>query len=285
MKKLILLLFILFYSLGLYGQDISGDWFGVLNIQGIKLRIVFHIEKRGEGYKTKMDSPDQNAYGIPVTKTKFKDSKLILIVSEAGIRFNGKLENNNIIKGILRQSGLNLPLKLIRKMGSKPELKRPQEPKNPYPYYSEDIKFKNVKDDIILAGTLTLPRKTEKFPAVIFITGNGPENRNEEVFGHKPFLVISDYLTRHGIATLRFDDRGTGKSTGDYRKATTLDFVKDVEAAVEYLKTRKEIDKEQIGLIGHSEGGIIATIVASKSKDVSFIVLLASPGIKGDLYY
>ena len=129
---------------------------------------------------------------------------------------------------------------------------------------------------------MTLPKKDGIFPVVILITGSGPQNRDEELLGHKPFLIISDYLTKNEIAVLRYDDRGVGQSTGDFNTATSADFATDVESAIAYLKTRKEINKNKIGLIGHSEGGLIAPIVASKSKDVNFIVLLAGTGIQGD---
>ena len=164
----------------------------------------------------------------------------------------------------------------------KEAVKRPQEPSKPYPYYIEEVIFENKIDKNVLAGTLSLPSKEGKFPVVILITGSGPENRDEELFGHRPFLVIADYLTKKGIAVLRFDDRGVAKSTGDFKAATTLDFAKDVQAGVDYLKTRKEIDKNKIGLIGHSEGGVIAPIVTGNSKDINFIVLLAGTGIRGD---
>jgi len=164
---------------------------------------------------------------------------------------------------------------------SKPSIKRPQEPTRIYSYHSEDVKFQNTKANTTLAGTLTLPSKEGNYPAVILITGSGPQNRDEEFFGHKPFLVISDYLTKNGIAVLRYDDRGFGQSSGDFISATPLDFASDVESALAYLKTRKEINKNKVGLVGHSEGSIVAPMVASTSKDVSFIVLLAGPGMPG----
>ncbi len=160
-------------------------------------------------------------------------------------------------------------------------LKRPQEPKEPFGYSSENVKFYNSKDNITLSGTLTLPPGENAFPAVILITGSGPQNRDEEIMDHKPFLVLSDYLTKLGIAVLRFDDRGVGESEGDFTKATTMDFVSDVEAAYDYLNSRKEIKKDKIGLAGHSEGGIVASLVANSRKNCSFIVLLASPSVKG----
>jgi len=151
-----------------------------------------------------------------------------------------------------------------------------------YPYHSEDITFENREAGITLAGTLTIPATSDQFPAVVLISGNGEHNRNAEFSGHKPFLILADYLTKNGFAVLRFDKRGVGASTGNFKTATTLDFSNDVASAVKYLLTRKEINKKKIGLIGHSEGGLIAPIVANKSKDTAFMVLLAAPGIPGD---
>lgn len=156
---------------------------------------------------------------------------------------------------------------------------RPQEPRLPYPYYSEEVTFRNDQADIVLSGTLTLPRKAGKFPAVVLITGSGQQNRDEEIFGHKPFLVIADYLTRQGFAVMRYDDRGIGKSSGNFMAAISPDFAADAESAVAYLKTRKEIIHDKIGLAGHSEGGLVAAIAASRSKDVAFIISLAGPGV------
>ena len=159
---------------------------------------------------------------------------------------------------------------------------RPQEPKEPFNYTSEAIIFTNyVADSIKLAGTLTLPKNIKNPPVVILISGSGPQNRDEELMGHKPFLVLSDYLTNHGIAVLRFDDRGVGESKGNFQNATTFDFATDVEAAITYLKSRNDIDKTKIGLVGHSEGGLIAPIIASRNNAVAFIVLLAGPGVNG----
>ena len=163
----------------------------------------------------------------------------------------------------------------------KVEVKRLQEPVKPYPYYSEEVTFVNKKDNFTLAGTLTLPKKEGKFPVVVLITGSGPQNRDEELMGHKPFLILSDYLTRNGIAVLRYDDRGTYASKGNFAKATTTDFATDVEWAVNYLKTRKDIDLKKIGLIGHSEGAIIAPMVAVNSRDIRFMVLMAGTAIPG----
>ncbi len=279
MKYLTLILLVFLISTKTKSQDITGQWNGKLKIQGIELRVVFNISKNDTTYTATMDSPDQGAKGIPVDKVTYNNHILKLEIKQPGINYNGTY-NKDTIEGTFMQSGLSFPLNLTREKLENEVNNRPQEPQLPYPYISEEVKFENSKDQVVLAGTLTLPNKDGHFPAVVLISGSGPQNRNEEVFGHKPFLVIADYLTRNNIAVLRFDDRGIGESTGNFKEATTLDFSNDVEAAVEYLKTRKEIDK--IGLIGHSEGGIIAPIVASNSKDINFIVLLAGLGMPAD---
>ena len=281
MRTISILLITLFISITTTAQDITGKWNGVLKVQGTQLRLVFNVTKSENTFTSTMDSPDQGANGIPVTKTTFENSKIKFEVANARIEYDGELKDNEII-GTFKQGGQEFPMNLSRKAIEKETIKRPQEPSKPYSYYSEDVTFQNPKANISLAGTLTLPKKEGVFPVVILITGSGPQNRDEELLGHKPFLVISDYLTKNGIAVLRYDDRGVGQSKGDFKTATTADFATDVESAITYLKTRKEINKKQIGLVGHSEGGLIAPMVASKSKDVSFIVLLAGTGIQGD---
>ncbi len=162
----------------------------------------------------------------------------------------------------------------------KSTFKRPQTPTKPYPYYSEAVRFRNDSANVTLAGTLTLPSKEGSYPVVILISGSGPQNRDEEILQHKPFLVLADHLTRNGIGVLRYDDRGTGESTGDFKTATSLDFSKDAESAVQFLKTRQDIDTTKIGLAGHSEGGLIAPMVAARSGDIAFVVLMAGPGME-----
>ena len=281
MRTISILLITFLISITATAQDITGKWNGALKVQGTQLRLVFNVTKSENGLTSTMDSPDQGANGIPVTKTTFENSKIKFEVANARIEYDGEL-NGDEITGTFKQGGQVFPMNLSRKAIEKEVVKRPQEPSKPYSYYSEDVTFQNPKANISLAGTLTLPEKEGVFPVVVLITGSGPQNRDEELVGHKPFLVISDYLTKNGIAVLRYDDRGVGQSKGDFKTATSADFATDVESAITYLKTRKEINKKQIGLVGHSEGGLIAPMVASKSKDVSFIVLLAGTGIQGD---
>lgn len=280
MKKSLLFL-ILFGSISLTAQNITGQWNGVLKVQGIQLRLVFHVTKTDSIYSATMDSPDQGAYAIVVATTTFENGNIIFELPNLKIVYNGNLKDGKI-EGTFSQAGQTFPMTLNRKAIKKTIVNRPQEPKKPYPYYSENVTFKNSNANISLAGTLTLPEKEGKFPVVILISGSGPQNRDEELLGHKPFLVLSDYLTKNGMAVLRYDDRGVGQSQGDFKNATSADFATDVESAIKFLKTRKEIDKKKIGLVGHSEGGIIAPMVASTSKNVSFIVLLAGTGIRGD---
>lgn len=282
MKTNTLLAFAIMLLLGtaLSAQEISGQWCGALQLPTGKLRIVFNVSAKDNSYTATMDSPDQGAKGIPVTKVTFEAPVLTLEVAAAQIKYTGTCEKNQI-KGTFTQGTFSIPMDLTK--NSEPiEVKRPQEPLAPYPYRSEEVTFENKKAGVTLAGTLTMPSAGSNFPVVVLITGSGKQNRDEELMGHKPFLVISDYLTRNGIAVLRYDDRGMAPSTGDFASATSADFAEDAASAVEYLKTRKEINHKKIGLIGHSEGGMIAPMVASTSKDVNFIVLLAGPGIKGD---
>jgi pimeloyl-ACP methyl ester carboxylesterase len=281
MKIILIMLFPVIANFTINAQDITGQWSGVLKVQGVQLRLVFNISKTENGYSSTMDSPDQGAKGIPVTSTRFENSKLRLEITNAKIEYSGELKENEII-GTFRQNGQEFPVNLLRGTIGKEIMKRPQEPVKPYNYYTEEIIFKNLKANIALSGTLSLPKTGDDFPVVILISGSGPQDRDEALFGHKPFLVISDYFTNHGIAVLRYDDRGVGQSEGDFKMATSANFATDVESAIAYLKTRKEINKNKIGLVGHSEGGLIAPIVASQSKDVSFIVLLAGTGLRGD---
>ncbi|MBA3062144.1 MAG: alpha/beta fold hydrolase [Atribacteria sp.] len=264
-------------------SGIEGIWEGKLEAPGVELRIVFKISKGPDGTLTAtLDSPDQGVTGIPVEEVIFKDNTLRLEVKSVGGIYEGKVsEDFLVIEGEWKQSGQTLPL-TVKRVDKAVEILRPQEPKKPYPYIEEELVYENKEAGITLAGTLTLPPGKGPFPAVLLITGSGPQDRNETIFNHCPFLVLADYLTRQGVAVLRVDDRGVGKSTGDFSQATSEDFALDVLAGIEYLKTRKEINPKQIGLIGHSEGGLIAPMVAVKSPDVAFIVLMAGTGLTGE---
>ncbi len=279
MRKLIFTLLLLISFQAVHTQEISGKWLGTLDIMGNKLRVGFTIEKKDTIYTSKMDSPDQNAFDLPTNKTTFIHPNIEIDASGLGIKYEGVFEGDSI-NGTFKQGGMSFPL--ILKRNEKPLLNRPQEPQPPFQYKSDDVTFENIKDKITLAGTLTMPDSTGTFPAVILIAGSGPNDRNENILGHKPFLVIADYLTKNGFAVLRYDKRGVGDSQGDFKLATLDDFVTDAEAAIAFLKKHNHIDKKQIGVIGHSEGGIVASMLAAKNKkDIAFVVLMASPGVPG----
>jgi len=265
-------------------QDISGTWKGSLNVPGMKLPLTLNISKSDGVYTTTMDSPEQGAYGIPIDETTFEDNKLTITQSQMGMEYTATFADG-MFKGTFKQSGQTFPLDLKKgeKEIKKEKKPKPQEPKKPYPYASEDITFENAEaGNIKLTGTLTLPKNVQNPPVVILISGSGPQNRDEELLGHKPFLVLADHLTQNGIAVLRYDDRGTAESEGDFVTATSFDFATDVEAAMVYLQTRKDVvDINKIGLVGHSEGGLIAPIVAARNDKVAFCVLLAGPGVDG----
>ena len=279
--KLSILLSFLFITLLITAQDnITGSWKGVLEVQSQELPIVFNISEKEGVLSSTMDSPSQGASGLITDSTSYVDSLLTITISKYGINYVGTFDGTSII-GTFTQGGAPFSLNLTR--GKYKAEAKFQEPKEPYPYLSEEIVFTNGKaENIKLSGTLTIPTNIKNPPVAILITGSGPQNRNQELLGHKPFLVLSDHLTRRGIAVLRYDDRGTAASEGNYDSATTFDFASDVEAAIAYLRTRNDIiDITKIGLIGHSEGGLIAPMVASEDKKIAFCVLLAAPGISG----
>ena len=230
MKTKILILSLILTSLNMMAQDATGEWNGALKVGGMQLRLVFHVTKTDKGYSATMDSPDQGQKNIPMSKATFENKTLTIEMAAARISYTGTLVTTDSINGTFSQAGQNFPMNLTRKLIKKQEVKRPQEPVKPYPYYSEEVTFENTKENISLASTLTLPTKDGKFPVVVLITGSGPQNRDEELMGHKPFLVIADYLTRNGIGVLRFDDRGCFASKGNFKTATTNDFAMDVES-------------------------------------------------------
>lgn len=262
-----------------FAQDVAGSWIGTLALGPQNLRVVFNIKQDDNKKLTAtLDSPDQGAMDIPVESVTIKNDSIIFNVTAIGGIYSGMFnKDSNTFIGELKQSGMTFPLNL--KKGNSVVLNRPQTPVKPYPYKEEEVLIENKNDNLTLSGTFTKPEGDGQFPVAIMITGSGPEDRDEAVFGHKPFLILSDYLTRRGFAILRCDDRGTGKSTGKYKGATADDFASDVKVQIDYLKTRDDIDVSRIGLIGHSEGGVIAPLVASERSDVGFIVMIAGPGI------
>ncbi|HNW90731.1 MAG TPA: alpha/beta hydrolase [Bacteroidales bacterium] len=262
-------------------QNVAGNWLGTLDVGVAKLRLGLMVADSSGILISKLMSPDQGAMNIRVDKAEFANDTLKIVSKEIHASFKGAVNNSaDTLKGYFTQ-GRKFPLALAR-VEKLPEMNRPQEPKRPFPYIEEEVTFTNEKAGISFSGTLTLPSSGENFTAVVMITGSGPQNRDEELLGHKPFLVIADYLTRNGFAVLRYDDRGTGKSKGVFSIATSADFADDAEAAFLFLQNDKRINPKQIGILGHSEGGLIAPVVASRNKDAAFIVMLAGPGLKGE---
>lgn len=281
MLRIALLLSALWFSLSANAQNVIGDWSGILKVQATSLPLVFHIHQIEGVLKATMDSPEQKAFDLPVAKTSFENDSLLMILPSMKIVYKGKVSEKEIA-GVFRQNGQEISLTLIKGVAKQRVFNRPQEPKQPFDYRTEDITFTNEKAQVTLAGTLSLPKSKGPYPAVILVTGSGAQNRDEALLHHKPFLLIADYLTKNGIAVLRYDDRGVGKSTGLFRTATSADFAEDAAAALTYLIGRKEIAKKKIGILGHSEGGLIAPMVAAAHPEVSFIILLAGPGVRGD---
>ena len=265
-------------------SDIDGAWLGALDTGTLKLRVVFRIRNTQDGLTATLDSPDQGLRGLPGTAVTRDGSLLKIENKQIEGTFTGKVAADVAsIGGTWTQRGRDYPLVLKRLHDeSELEMKRPQNPVKPYPYREEEVSYDNKLQNVTLAATLTIPQGKGPFPGVVLITGSGPQDRDESLLGHKPFLVLSDYLTRHGIAVLRADDRGTARSTGVFAGATTADFATDTEAGIAYLKTRAEVDPHKIGLIGHSEGGVIAPMIAARDKDVAFIVMMAGTGVPGD---
>ena len=263
-------------------SPVAGAWEGAIDAGAVRLRIGVAITAQPDGtLSATMDSPDQGAFGLPLSGVTFSDGVLKFVLQRANGAFEGRLNAAGTeIAGTWTQ-GMALPL-VLKKTEKLTRPNRPQDPKPPFPYVSEELSIVNAPGNAVLAGTLTRPPGTGPFPAVILITGSGAQNRDEEIFGHKPFLVLADHLTRNGLAVLRYDDRGTGKSKGEFAAATSEDFAGDAWAAWQTLSARPDIDPKRIGLLGHSEGGLIAPMLAAAHPEVAFVVMLAGPGVTGE---
>ena len=286
MKRSLLTILCLFTTLAGITQvekKIIGTWEGKLNI-GPGLRIVFHFEETASGrIKATADSPDQKAYGLKCDTVIFQEREVVRVEMHAlNAIFSGRLMDDSTLNGQFTQN-TTYPLVLKKGNFQAPALpKRPQTPQPPYSYKSEDIEYNNASLTLHYGATITIPNGKGPFPAALLITGSGAQNRDEELADHKVFAVLADALTKNGMVVLRVDDRGVGKSTGIFSDATSEDFAKDVNTSLDYLLSRTEVDKKKVGLIGHSEGGMIVPMVASKRNDIDFAVLLAAPGVKID---
>lgn len=261
---------------------VEGVWQGVLEVQAVELRLLFHVERSADGALSgTVDSPDQGATGIPLSAVTAEEGRVRFASTVIGGEFEGRLTAAGGLEGVWKQSGVELPLTLDRAEGEPEGPRRPQEPPAEVPYRVEEVGFGSLAEGVRLAGTLTLPEGAGPFPAVLLISGSGPQDRDETLMGHRPFAVLADHLTRQGIAVLRVDDRGVGESTGDFAAATSEDFADDAEAGFRWLRARAETDPAAVGLLGHSEGGIVAPMVAAREPAVAFLVLAAAPGVPG----
>ncbi|MFP4171113.1 MAG: alpha/beta hydrolase family protein [Methanomassiliicoccales archaeon] len=261
-------------------MTVNGIWQGVLEVSGTEVEVVFKINEREDGSLfAAMDIPQQGALNIGVDRIRVSGKALRMDLGSLEASYQGKLDGESI-KGDWYQSGQVFPLNL-EKVDQAPRVARPQDPQGDLPY-REEVVTVTGRDDIELEGTLTLPEGEGPFPAAHLITGSGAMDRNESIMGHRPFLVLADHLTRQGVAVLRLDDRGVGGSQGDARSSTTHDFAEDALSALSFLQGREEVDPKKVGLIGHSEGGLVAAMVASRSGEVAFAVLMTAPALPGE---
>lgn len=287
MKKLIIFLLIIIAFTAVHAQkNIDGIWEGKLDV-GVSLRVVFHFNKQPDGsYKGTMDSPDQGVRGIPISSIIISEDSIVAEVKSIGGSYKGIRIKDSTISGSWSQGVGSYALTTHRVkeasiVNEASAAKRPQTPKPPFSYAVEEVGYDNADKSVHFGGTFTYPKGNGPFTTALLITGSGQQDRDETILNHKPFAVIADDLTKKGFAVLRVDDRGMGKTTGNVKEATSANFADDVETGLGYLKTRKEVNQKKLGLIGHSEGGLIASIVAARNKNISFVIMLAGPGVKG----
>ncbi|NGM66049.1 alpha/beta hydrolase family protein [Sphingobacterium sp. SGR-19] len=282
MRHIIILSLLLLQSCFGYGQKFEGTWQGELKVQGVALPLVFHLENTS-AWKGTMESPAQGDAKLPVNAIHIEQDSISIAIASIGLTYNGKLLTNELIEGVVSQNGMTFPMCLSKAENTLAKRRRPQLPEPPYSYDTLNVTFSSEYDNVKLAGTITTPREGEKLPAVVLVSGSGPQDRDETIMGHKPFKVIADYLTKQGIVVLRYDERGIGASTGNYPKSTIGDFSRDVIAAVGFLQKQERVDPARVGIIGHSEGALIAELIAGESSaDVGFIGLLGAPAIPID---
>lgn len=286
MKKIRVFILVIISLVSLMGENIQAqttNWYGELKISIQLLPITLKIEQNSDTTIILMGSPSQTKEMFGVTKQRLINDSIIFSIKSMGVVFRGKYNGTkDTIFASFKQGFLTENL-ILAKTEKIFEVNRPQEPNPPFPYIEEEMSF-NVKGvNYDFKGTLTLPSKDKTYPCVILVTGSGLENRDEEVFGHKPFKVLADYLTRNGIAVFRYDDRGWATNSIDSTiiNATTLDYAIDAQAAFDLISKHPNIDNKNIGMLGHSEGGAIVSICASKNKDIKYIILFAGPGMKG----
>ena len=267
-------------------ESLREAWIGKLQMGPLQPVMQFRIvNSAADTQRAYFDSITEGLTGFEASWAK-EGGQLKFDVARIKLTYRGTLNAaGDVAEGTWSQGGRDLPLILKKQLTAYDNENvwenRPQRPTGPFPYDAHEVTFDNVIDGVSLAGTLTIPRGPGQHPAVVLISGSGPQDRDETLMEHKPFLVLADYLTRRGVAVLRYDDRGTGSSTGNFADATTADFANDAAAAVEFLTAHERIDANAIGLAGHSEGGLVAPMVVSLRQDIGFVVLMAATGVDG----
>lgn len=283
-SRLFVLFAFCFVPLCAAAQDFAGVWEGALSVNGGSVRLLFRVSASERGYEAVLDSPDQGVRGIPVDSVSVGGSEVVFGVAALQASYRGALLPGDMLVGVFRQGGMDFSLLLRRRDPA--ATARPQEPRPPYPYVSREVSFPSRAEGVTLRGTLTLPAGERPAAAVVLVTGSGQQNRDEEVFGHKPFLVIADFLTRRGIAVLRYDDRGFGVPEEERRRllerAATADFALDALGAFDFLRAQVGSGSPQVGILGHSEGGTVAFLAAAEEPRVAFVVSMAGLAVRGD---
>ena len=275
-----LLIVLLFFAAQTAFAQIEGYWKGKIDLGGLQLEMAFNIKAIENGYSATFDVPAQGAFDIAVDEVSFQDGQLQLKMNAMDASYSGTLKDSGI-EGNFTQRGMTFPLNLVKAEKKEQKKARPQDPLPPFKYHIEEVTFVNEKEGNKLVGTLTIPNGEGPFPAMVLVSGSGQQDRDEELMNHRPFWVIADYCALHGIAVLRYDDRGVGGSIGEVKNATSMDFSYDAEAAFDYLRNRKEINASKVGILGHSEGGIINFMVSARRPEVAFLVSLAGPSVNG----
>jgi uncharacterized protein len=263
---------------------LAGDWQGSLQAGAADVPLIVHLRPAAGGYTGTLDSPKQQAYGLPIASVTQRADSVLLRLTAPAAQFAARLSaDGKQLAGAWQQGGHSAPLTLSRQAAGTVAAgpRRPQEPKAPLPYRAEDVTFSNAAAGVKLAGTVTVPPGKGPFPALVLVTGSGPQDRDETIFGHHPFRVLADYLTRRGFVVLRYDDRGVGQSGGSQAAYTMTDGVADAQAALAYLRSRPEVRGQQVGLLGHSEGAMIGLQTATQSNPPAFLISLAGPAVRG----
>ena len=279
LRTILLSILFAFMAMSAHAQ-IEGYWKGEIDLGVQKLETAFDIKAIENGYSATFDVPAQGAFDIPVDEVSFQNGQLQLKMNAMDASYSGTLKDSGI-EGNFTQRGMTFPLNLAKAEKKEQKKARPQDPLPPFKYHIEEVTFVNEKEGNTLVGTLTIPKGEGPFPALVLVSGSGQQDRDEELMNHRPFWVIADYCALHGIAVLRYDDRGVGGSEGEVKNATSMDFSFDAEAAFDYLRNRKEINASKVGILGHSEGGIINFMVSARRPEVAFLVSLAGPAVNG----